>query len=285
MVHRHFSSARLVTAAAALVLVLLPLVDLAGFHGSGFAKAQGIAGRPARSAEAAAALTEAEWREIEPGLSALRATTALGTRLTALRISPERFAFSVHQQRKEGGERVESIAKRADAVVAVNGGFFSVSDDGKLQPVGLLKDDGEVLTPAWQRDGGFLAIRKGRPFIRPTRKGMPGVAEEILQSKPVLIEPGKRWSMRVNRPNQEKRSLVCLLPDGDVVLFVVNGGGLSLFEAGWLFRSRSWGGYFDCDSAIALDGGGSTQLYVSGAEDYSIAGETPVQNALVITRR
>ena len=70
-----------------------------------------------------------------------------------------------------------------------------------------------------------------------------------------------------------------------MLIVLVSGQGLSLFEAGWLLRGENWGGWFDCDSAIALDGGGSTQLYVADHPEMTIEGATPVQNALVVKRK
>ena len=50
-------------------------------------------------------------------------------------------------------------------------------------------------------------------------------------------------------------------------------------------REPEMGGFFNCDSAIAMDGGGSTQIWVKGRPDLSYAGNTPVHNAVVIQRR
>jgi exopolysaccharide biosynthesis protein len=50
-------------------------------------------------------------------------------------------------------------------------------------------------------------------------------------------------------------------------------------------RDPAQGGAFSCDSALALDGGGSTQLWVAGREDLAIAGETRVHNALIVQRK
>ena len=60
---------------------------------------------------------------------------------------------------------------------------------------------------------------------------------------------------------------------------------LSLYEAGWALRGEEWGGWFDCDSAIALDGGGSTQLYVEQHSKFTVLGDTPVHNAFVVKRK
>ncbi len=248
--------------------------------------AQDTNSRPARSVEAVEALRQSSWEELETGLASLKANTALGTQVLALKISPEHFRFSIEQQATPKGERASSVAERTGGIIAFNGGFFGQKGQGDLYPVGMLIDDGKAVSSAWSNIGGFLALREdGRPEITLSRAGAPEWALEAVQSKPVLIETGGLWAMRTNGTELERRSLICILPDNNVVFMIISGGGLTLFEAGWLMRSPKWGGYFDCDRAIALDGGGSTQLKVRDHSQLDVSGVTGVQNLLVVHRR
>lgn len=241
---------------------------------------------PARTVLAREALAQADWEVLEEGLSVTRVMTASGLALTALRISTGRFRFGLAVQARAQGERVEAYGERAEAVVAVNGGFFGEKEDGGvLFPVGLLRVEGRDRSAAWTSSGGFLSMSRDGVKIAPSQAGMPEDAADILQSKPLLIEPGGHWAMNSNQGHLRKRSIVCLTPEGDVVLVLVTRLGLSLYEAGWLMRGRGEGGFFGCDAALALDGGGSTQLWVAGRGDLSHRGETPVHNALVVRRR
>jgi hypothetical protein len=237
---------------------------------------------PARAALAAAALRAADWKAFEPGLDLLRAETN-GALLTAIRIDLARFRLDLAMQDDPDGERVEALGQRHGAVLAINGGFFGEKEEGKgLYPVGLLRVAGVDRSSPWRRHGGFLALHANAPAILPSAGGPPADAPQILQSKPVLIESGGRWAMNKNRENLRRRSLVCLLPNKQAIILVVTGVGLSLFEAGWLMRREAEGGFFGCDSAIALDGGGSTQLWLRDHPNYGIRGETPVHNALLV---
>jgi hypothetical protein len=238
---------------------------------------------PARAREFAGAILNAGWKDLEPGLSVLNAS-ATGVVLVAFRISDAKFSLAVAAQSDPKGEYVDAIGKRSGAVIAVNGGFFGESEkDGALFPVGLLRLANHNHGQEWGSVGGYLAMRPDRTEIRPTRLGSPDYPY-VIQSKPVLIEPGGVWAMNTDNGLSRPRTLVCRR-DGETVVVVAHGLGLSLFEAGWLLREPSIGGAFSCDSALALDGGGSTQLWVDGHSEFAVNGETRIHNALIVQRK
>ena len=245
-----------------------------------------VAEPPPRAVEVAAHLSGQDWRPIAAGLDGLRTRAPNGVEILAFRINPGDYAFSVGLQGDDDGDRVDAIGEREGAALVVNGGFFGIDNTGKkLIPVGLLVQGSRALSKPWTRSGGHLIIEAGSPRIEPTGRKAPSADGDIIQSKPVMIEPGGRWAMRINRGNLEKRTLVCLLETGEVILLLVTRGGLSLYEAAWLFRSPRRGGVYGCDAALALDGGGSTQVWVDGHPDFDFRGETPVHNALMVERR
>lgn len=241
---------------------------------------------PQRSVDMAEALSGAQWSEYAPGLDFITAASRSGAEITAFSISAEQYSLRIAVQQRPDGERVDSFGARENGVLAINGGFFGEKETGKkLFPVGLLRAGGKDYSQAWDRAGGYLAISADGFDLRPSGAGVPEGFEQLLQSKPMLIEPGGKWAMNTNSQLQRWRSLVCLKPDGHLVVALVGGFGLSLFEAGWLMRGGDAGGFFGCDSALAMDGGGSSQLWVKDRGDLSVRGETPVHNALVIIPR
>ena len=216
---------------------------------------------PARTLETVKELKAASWQELEPGLRVLRISPRAGQVVTAFGISPERFVFSIALQNRPEGERVSSAGERTGAVIAVNAGFFGINEAGSLFPVGYMRHGGKRLSKGWTNAGGFISFRNGTLELTPVRSGTPKGNFDVLQSKPLMIEPGKRWAMRTNRENVKYRTILCTKEIGEILIAVISRGGMSLFEAGWLMRSPDVGGFFDCSSAIALDGGRSTQMW------------------------
>ena len=240
---------------------------------------------PERTRSVVGALVQSEWKSLDQGLEGME-LMAGSVGITALRIDPANYSFSLALQSGPDGERVDEFGERDQADIVINGGFFGEKEPGKgLFPVGYLKIGKKRYSQAWSRSGGYLVIRDGRPSITPSMDGIPDNANAVLQSKPLLIEPGGVWAMNTNLGNLRRRSLICLQNDDRVVLVVVTGLGMSLFEAGWLMRDRSVGGYFECDAALALDGGGSTQLWMREERLQNIRGDNAVHNALLISRR
>lgn len=254
--------------------------------GVSYASAQnGAPGRPDRIDGAVAAIEAADWARLEPGLAVKRVVVRDGPSLTAFRIDQRRFRFEIAVQSGPDGERVDSFGPRTGGVLAVNGGFFGERDHGKgLYPVGLLRTEAGDRSPNWPSAGGYLLLGAEGASIAQSSANPPD-APKLLQSKPLLIEPGGRWAMNTNQQLGRPRTALCILPGGEAILMLVSGPGLSLYETGWLFREREIGGHFGCDSALALDGGGSTQLWVDGRDDLEIVGETAVHNSLVLLRR
>ena len=241
---------------------------------------------PERTQDARAAIDAAAWQEIEPGLSLLRATSAGGLVITAFKIDQAKFRFDIAVQEKPDGERVDTFGPRAEAVVAANGGFFGERETGKgLYSVGLLRINGKARSPQWKTTGGFILFGEKGIAIAPSRAEVPAKPATILQSKPLMIEPGGKWAMNTNQALWRPRTVLCTLAGSEALLLVLSGSGMSLYEAGWLMRPPSQGGHFGCDAAIALDGGGSTQLWVEDREDLWVEGETAVHNALLVKRR
>ncbi len=260
--------------------IFLVLVCISSFAGE--ARSEQV---PSRVDAVVAYLKTQSFATILPGFSAFRTTNAAGVGLIALRISPDMFNFKLLKQVTDNGDWVAEAGQRENAIVAFNGGFFGINNAGKKFPVGLLKIDGVEYSQAWRKSGGYLIFGDNGPQILPTsNKSMLNVPS-ILQSKPNLIEPGGKWAMNTNQGFSEKRTLICNDVNGNTIVVIVFAGGLSLYEAGWLMREESVGGYFNCDTALAMDGGGSTQIWVKDHPELSFAGETPVQNLIAVYSR
>lgn len=242
---------------------------------------------PAASVEAGLAIADSQWSEIEPGLSVAEARTPTRVRLTMLRIDQKRFRLEPAAQEKPDGETAAEFCERAGAELAVNGGFFGERDWRKgLYPVGFLRIDGKASGRNWKDAGGYILFNEEGLRIAPAAPEPPKLPATILQSKPLMIAPGGRWAMNTNQPPARPRTALCTFPGSDeILLLIVHGAGLTLYETAWLMRSKAEGGVFGCDAALALDGGSSTQLHVAGRPELTVEGETAVHNALLALRR
>jgi hypothetical protein len=67
------------------------------------------------------------------------------------------------------------------------------------------------------------------------------------------------------------------------VVIVTGNAGLSLYELAEVLKPETSAKIFDCDSAIALDGGPSTQGY-SQPNDVEIKGGWNIHDAIVVAR-
>ena len=240
---------------------------------------------PVKASEVVNSLNASQWQELENGLSVIRATTADGIMMTAFSMSQENFTFSIELQNDKTGSHVKQIGEQEGAVIAANAGFFASSSSGELYSVGYLRLNGKVLSKGWGSSGGIVSFKSDRLELLPTHKGLPAGNFDVIQSKPMLIEPGGIWAMGSNSGFAKPRTILCKLANGNIILSTVTRIGLTLFEAGWIMRAKEKGGFFGCDAALAFDGGRSTQVYYSGDEKYSSNGISPVHNFFVVRQK
>lgn len=244
-----------------------------------------VATPPERTVTVVSALQAAQWQELENGLQVIRAVTERGVLMTAFRISQEEYDFSIALQENPSGSFVKEIGEQEGALVAANAGFFAASGTGSLYSVGYLRLNGKVYSKGWDSTGGIVSFKPEGVELTPSADGIPQGDFDVIQSKPMLIEPGSRWSMGSNTGGAKPRTILCRLADGDIVLAAITRVGLTLYESGWVMRKKSQGGFFDCDSALAFDGGRSTQVWFSGDEKYSSSGISAVHNFFVVRNK
>jgi len=242
----------------------------------------GSANIPSKTLEVVESLNDAEWENLSDGLRSIRVVTSQGLVLNAFGISPDFYVFEVGLQAQETGEWAKDVLEREGALIAANAGFFAEKATGELYSVGYLQRNGEVHSKAWSNAGGFIQFNSDGLSLSPSGKGVPDGKTDILQTKPMMIEPGGVWAMRSNQGEVKHRSILCRLNSGEIILVTVTRGGLSVYEAGWIMRNEADGGYFNCDSAVALDGGRSTQVWYSDRPEISYPGLTPVHNFLLV---
>jgi exopolysaccharide biosynthesis protein len=169
--------------------------------------------------------------------------------------------------------RTADYATSVKAIAAVNAGFFNVLQGGSVTYV---KKDGQVLAQNQadlrQRNsvvlrGAFVVSDRGRIAIE-TPKSTDSYTrdtriDDVLLSGPLLIEASKKVPLDSTAfiLDRHPRTCACLTAKNRLLLLTADGrhteaAGLSLPELTDLLLALK------CKSAINLDGGGSTTMYI-----------------------
>jgi exopolysaccharide biosynthesis protein len=211
------------------------------------------------------------WTEIAPGvqmrrLRALDGSSAVS--VVALRAAPARLHVGVGSRRNAGDWR-----RHMASIAAVNGGFF----DPEGHSLGLRVARGQRVSRLRQADWGVFFVRHGSAHIVHTRDftSRRGVSDAV-QCGPRLVVQGRPIQLK---PQWARRTGIGVQRDGRVVIAVADD---ALSFGGWaaLWAARNG---LNCNDALNLDGGGSTQLSLHTPErSVEIFGAVPVPDAVII---
>lgn len=168
-----------------------------------------------------------------------------------------------------------NYAQAAQALAAVNAGFFDMAQGGSVT---YLKKDGRVAAKNKAQlaarnsvvlRGAFWISKQGKVRIEPpkpssyyTRKAR---IDDVLFSGPLLLVNGQPLPLDSTSFTLDRhpRTCACLQSRNRLLLITVDGrhqeaAGLSLPELTDILLA------LQCQSAINLDGGGSTTMYIQG---------------------
>lgn len=166
-----------------------------------------------------------------------------------------------------------TFGKENNAIAAVNGTFFDVKNGGSVD---FIKVDGKEITQnrleknnkRAMHQQAAVVISKGKLSLKKwdgSEKWESNLQEEdIMLSGPLLSLNSKDEALDSVPFNtlRHPRSAIGIKPNGNVILLTIDGrnensAGVNLFE---LTKIMRWLG---CTSAINLDGGGSTTLWIN----------------------
>ena len=173
-------------------------------------------------------------------------------------------AFAKSSYGRNVVEKTSTIAKRVNAILAINGDYYGVQEKGYVLRNGTIYRDTPVKNKedlVIYEDGAFEIINESSISIEDLlRKG----AYNILSFGPSLV---KNSEVSISSVDEEKRAYygnprtaIGIIEKGHY-LFVVSDGrtdnskGLSINELAELMKSLG------CITAYNLDGGGSTTMY------------------------
>ncbi|MFT3713244.1 MAG: phosphodiester glycosidase family protein [Archangium sp.] len=158
------------------------------------------------------------------------------------------------------GRTVEGHARAANAEVAINGDFFSW---GSFKPSGLAVTNGKQWNGTSRGFEGFLAFNGRHAGVMKPNSSNPDWSENAVSARPTVLVDGKLTLSDPAKNDRSARSGIGISKDGRTLYLVAVQGrsgvnGLTATELGKFMRSLG------ADDALAMDSGGSSQLYVKG---------------------
>ncbi|MFD0940351.1 phosphodiester glycosidase family protein [Pedobacter boryungensis] len=167
-----------------------------------------------------------------------------------------------------------------NAIAAINGTFFDVKNGGSVD---FVKVNDQVINSTRleknnsraRHQKAAIVIENGKLSLKKwdnTENWEENLTEKnIMLSGPLLIFNHTEETLDTSAFNRLRhpRTAIGMKPNGKIILLTVDGrqensAGVSLFE---LTKVMRWLG---CTSAINLDGGGSTTLWVSNAPENGV---------------
>lgn len=185
------------------------------------------------------------------------------------------ISFDIGSEAKEL-KTTATFGKENNALAAINGTFFDIKNGGSVD---FIKVNGKVISTnrlekndkRAMHQKAAVVIAKGKLNLKKwdgSEKWEHNLQEEdVMLSGPLLAIEGinERLDSVPFNTLRHPRSAIGIKPNGKVILLTIDGrhensAGASLFE---LTKIMRWLG---CTSAINLDGGGSTALWIDTEE-------------------
>lgn len=207
---------------------------------------------------------------------------------------PKRVKVGYSSKLFKTGETVSTMAKRYNAVAAINGGGYSdVSEGGSSGgtggiPLGTLISNGKLLNTNDNLSASFGIDENGTMYVGEYTSNElinMGVKEGVSFS-PTLVINGKPYISETTLYGINPRTAIGQKADGSIILLVIDGRqglklGASLLELQEIIIKLG------AVNAISLDGGGSTAMYYEGDiinNPSCVTGERYIPDIIYVTK-
>ena len=226
------------------------------------------------------------WQPLEPGveLRQMDVSAQFGTeRATIVRLDPALVRFRVGYD-SANPRWLSKWAAQSDALLAINGGFFTTENAA----IGVVASGGQRWGNSLGNFAGMFAVTiAGQASVRwltmwPYDPNEP--LAEAVQSFPVLVKPGGQMGFPADGDDglPDRRTVIAQDRMGRIVVVVTPGGFLSLHELA-VFLAES---DLDLDTALNLDGGSSTGIWLAaGGQEITIDSVSPLPFVILVERR
>ncbi len=159
---------------------------------------------------------------------------------------------------------VRTLAQKTGAIAAINANYY----DPQGRPLAFLKTAAKTINPRVSSAtiySGIFAMKNHQPFIARRNDFLPSQADEGIQSGPLLLLGGNTQSLSGVPSRPSRRALIGIDKKQRLFIAVTDTflGGLSWIELQELFSAPRWS--LQTHDLLALDGGGSAQVYIKTA--------------------
>ena len=208
------------------------------------------------------ASADSPWQKIDEGLEFKAAQIDRQPyqtliKLKVLRVGLERFEVRVLDTRVYGAGWMEirALAKKAQALAAINGGFFTP----EYRPLGLMIVDGKEINPLRKADWGVFYVQDNQArIIHTTEFQNDRNVTQALQVGPRLVVNGRELQMK---KQLARRSAVGVTKKNQVILLNTDDTEVYAQDLARIFHLPESEGGLECRDAMVLDGGPSAQMY------------------------
>jgi uncharacterized protein YigE (DUF2233 family) len=242
---------------------------------------------PLLAAQGGHSYDEFPWQKIEEGFE-FKAAQIDGQpyqsliKLKVLRVGLEKFQVRVLDTRVYGTDRLEIrlLAKKAQALAAINGGFFTP----EYRPLGLLIVDGKEVNPLRRADWGVFLIQENRPRIIHTNEFQNDRnISQAMQVGPRLVVNGRELQMK---RQAARRSALGVTMKYQLILLSTDDTDVYAQDLARIFHLPESQGGLECRDAMVLDGGPSAQMYAEYKDlKIDIPGGWGVPNGIGVFKR
>ena len=193
-------------------------------------------------------------------------------------------------------ELTSTLAKQSQALLAINAGFFDMQNGGGVD---LVKVKGETINHSLSKNlraNAYVAFNK-KSILISSDSTQIALYENIIESGPLLIENNQLSILQENPFNNTPHPRTAIgIKQNKLILITVDGRrkesqGLNLNQLQHIMK------WYGCLSAMNLDGGGSTTMYIQGEGENGIVnypsdnkkldhfGERKVSNIIYLKNR
>lgn len=237
------------------------------------------------SAKAEPILTT-QWQEVATGIAYTHKINSKNNRLGYIHIfkinlQKNALELAFAQDDLFPAEMVKWLAKKNQALLAVNGGFFTSS----WKPIGLRIQNGRMRSPLQPtRWWHVFYLKKNIPYITPEKDYHPDPDITLaVQGGPRLLMNGQIPHLK---PGKAERTAIGITRHGEIILLATENWPFATADLARIFQAPESQGGLDCIQALNLDGGSSTQLYANiGKLQLDISSLALITDILYVTAR